>query len=101
MSGMNQSSANKNLFAISFILYLVLTYLILLKQKEPTKDILLKGLFTLKLLCNPVASCSLINFDFLLSHTAQVEKRITLPFFYLYNFWIFTFYIYFMLQTIR
>ena len=31
-------------------------------------------------LLNPIASCSLINFGFLLSHTAHFDKRIILPF---------------------
>ena len=32
-----------------------------------------------KLLNNPFACCSLINFDFLLSHTAHFDKIIVLP----------------------
>ena len=47
-----------------------------------TKEHLLKeGGFIPKLLNNPLASCSLINFSFLLSHTAQFDKSIILPFF--------------------
>ena len=34
-----------------------------------------------KLLNNPLPSCCLINFDFLLSHTAHFDKSIILPFF--------------------
>ena len=64
ISGINLFHANKNLFTISFILNLVLTCLVLLKEMEPTKGILLKGVFIPKLLNNPLASCSLINFDF-------------------------------------
>ena len=32
------------------------------------------------LLNNPLASCSIINFDFLLSHTSHFVKSIILPF---------------------
>ena len=71
--------ANKKLFATSFILLLVLTGL---KQKRNfTEEILLKSVFILKLLDNSLASCSLINFDILLSHTAYFDKNITLSFF--------------------
>ena len=38
-------------------------------KRGPTKGTLLKGVFTPKLLSNPLASCSLTNFYFLLSHT--------------------------------
>ena len=34
------------------------------------------GVLIPKLLNNPLASCSLINFDFLLSHTAHFDKSI-------------------------
>ena len=37
-------------------------------------------IFYIKLLNNPLASCSLINFDFLLSHTAHFDKNTILPF---------------------
>ena len=39
------------------------------------------GTFILvNLLINPLASCSLINFDFLLSHTAHFDKNIIFVF---------------------
>ena len=60
--------------------------LIPLKQRGPTKGILLKGVFIPKLCNNPLACCCLINFVFFLSHTAQFEKRIILPFFVLATF---------------
>ena len=42
--------------------------LILLKQKTgPTEEILLKGVFILKLFNNALASCCSINFELLLS----------------------------------
>ena len=50
------------------------------------------------LLNNPLASSSLINFDFLLSHTAHFDKSIILPF---WLYWIFTFCIFSTLETIR
>ena len=48
--------------------------------------ILFKGVFIPKLLNNPLASCSLINFHFLLSHTEHFDKSIILPFFVLATF---------------
>ena len=63
------SPAIKNLFTISFLLHLVLN------KRGPTKGTLLKGAFIPKLLNNPLASCCLINFDFLLSQTAHFDKR--------------------------
>ena len=48
---------------------------------------LLKEVFIPKLINNPLASCSLINFDFLLSHTAHFDKSIILlQFFFLATF---------------
>ena len=44
------------------------------------KRILLIGVFIPKLLNNPLASSSLINFDFLLPHTAHFDKSIIHPF---------------------
>ena len=41
--------------------------------------ILLKGVLIPKLLDNPFASCSLINFDFLLPHTSHFNNMIVLP----------------------
>ena len=52
-----------------------------IKQRGPTKRNLLKCFFITKLLNNPLASCSLINLNFLLSHTAHFDKSIILPFF--------------------
>ena len=83
ISGINLSPANKNMFTISFILYLLLTCLILSKQKGAFSLILLKGFFIPKLLNNPLASCCLISFHFLLSHFAHFDKSIILPLFVL------------------
>ena len=60
--------------------------LIPLKQRGPTKGSLLKGVFIPKLLNNLLASCSLINLDSLLSHTAHFDKSIILFFFVLTTF---------------
>ena len=49
-----------------------------------TKEILPKGFD--KLPSNPLASCSLISFDFFLLHTVQFDKSIILPFFLLTTF---------------
>ena len=59
------------------------------------KRILLIGVFIPKLLNNPLASCSLINFDFLLSHTAHFDKSIIhpfLPFFPTFGFFLLYFF---------
>ena len=74
ISGINLYPAIKKMFTISFFQYLVLTCLMLLNNLGPTKGILLKGVFIPKLLNNPLASCCLINFDYLLSHTAHFDK---------------------------
>ena len=42
--------------------------------------ILLNGILIPKLLNNPFASCSFINLDFLLPHTAHFDDRFNLPF---------------------
>ena len=107
ISGKNLSPANKNLLSISLILYLGLTYLLLLRQKTlllllrgATKGILLKGVFISKLLNNLLVSCCLRNFDFLLLHTTQIDNSIIPPFFCLCVFWAFTLCIFSTLQTI-
>ena len=46
----------------------------------PNNGILLNGVLKLKLLNNPFASCSFINLDFLLPHTAHFDNNIDLPF---------------------
>ena len=98
ISGINLSPANKNLFTISSILYVVLTWLIW-NKRGPTKWILLTGVFVPKPLKNRLASCSLINLGFLLTHSAHFDKGIILPFF-VFTTWIFTFCIFSTLQTI-
>ena len=55
-------------------------------SQTPLRRFRAKGAFILKLLNNPLASCSLINFEFLLSHTAHYYKSIILPFFVLATF---------------
>ena len=47
---------------------------------SPNNGILLNGVLKLKLLNNPFASCSFINLDFLLLHTAHFDNNIDLPF---------------------
>ena len=90
----NLSPENKNLITISLILYSW-------NKREINKGILLESVFIPKPLNNPLASCSLINLDFLLSQTANFDKGIILPVFCRYIFLIFTFCISSALQTIR
>ena len=71
ISGINLSPPNKKLFPISFILYLVLTCLMLLKQKR-TYWRNLKDVFIPKIHNNPLNSCCLINFDFFYYHTLHI-----------------------------
>ena len=47
---------------------------------SPNNGILFNGVFRPKLLNNPFASCSFINLDFLLLHTAHFDDNIDLPF---------------------
>ena len=51
-------------------------------KEEPTKKFDFKGFRIPKLFNNPLASCSLRNFDFLLFHTEHFNNSIFLPFFY-------------------
>ena len=46
---------------------------------SPNNGILFNGVLIPKLLNNPFACCSLINFDFLLPHIASCDKTIVLP----------------------
>ena len=46
---------------------------------SPNNGILFNSVLRPKLLNNPFACCSLINFDFLLPHIAHVDKIIALP----------------------
>ena len=46
-----------------------------------TKGILLKGFFIPKILNSPLASFSLININFLVSHTTHFDKIISFPIF--------------------
>ena len=62
---------------------------LVLTQKWTYKYILLKGAFIPKVLNNPLTSCYLINFDFLLSHTSHFDKIIILLFFVLTTFGFF------------
>ena len=61
--GINFSLTNKNLFTISIILYFQKKILL-------NAGILPKVVFNPKLLNNPLATCSLINLDLLLSYPA-------------------------------
>ena len=58
---------------------LFLSYVII--QREPTKRILLKDVFISKLRNNPLAFCSFINLDLLISHAKHFHKNIILRFF--------------------
>ena len=95
--GVNLSPANKKFFSISIILYLLLTCLILLKQKRPTKGNLPEGILIPELLNNPLASYSLKDFYFLLRHTSYFDKSIILPFFVLttFGFLLYVFFLHF------
>ena len=46
---------------------------------SPNNGILLKGVFNSKLLNNSLASCSLINIEFLQLYTKHFDKSIILP----------------------
>ena len=46
----------------------------------PNTGILLRGVLIPILLNTPLASCSFINFDFILPQTAHFDDSITLPF---------------------
>ena len=77
--GTDLSPANKNLFTISLILYSQ-------SKRGPLKGILLKDVFTPKLLTNSPASCSLINFNFLPLHTRHFAKIVIRSFLVLTTF---------------
>ena len=62
----------------SMELHLVNMYLIKTKI-SPNNGILFNGVLIPKLLNNPFACCSLINFDFLLPDIAHFDKFIVLP----------------------
>ena len=66
-----------------------------IKKRDPAKAILLKGVLIPKLPNNPLAFCSLVNFDFLLSHTAYFDKSVIFQVFFPCNFRTFTFRIFF------
>ena len=63
---MNLSPGNKNLFTISFVLFLQ-------NKISPNREILLKGVF------NPLASWILVNLNFLLLQDAHFDKDISFP----------------------
>ena len=68
------------MFSISFFLY---------HQNKilPYVEVLLKSAFEALLLNNPLAFFSLINLDFLLSHTTQFDKSIGFHFSVFTDFW--------------
>ena len=70
-------------------------FTVLLSKRESTREILLKGFFISKLLNNQLASCSLINFDFLLSHTAHFDKSSIRPIFVFITFGFLLFFLHF------
>ena len=47
---------------------------------SPNNGILFNGVLRPRLLNNPFASCSFINLDFLLPHTAHFDDKISLSF---------------------
>ena len=59
---------------------IALNELVLNKNKiSPNNEILFNGVLIPRLLNNPFAYCSLINFDFLLPHMAHFDNIIVLP----------------------
>ena len=62
---------------------------------SPNNRILFNGVLTPRLLNNHFASCSFINLDILLPHTASFDNNIGLPFFVFITF-EFTFFVYFL-----
>ena len=62
---------------------------------SPNNRILFNGVLTPRLLNNHFASCSFINLDILLSHTASFDNNIGLPFFVFITF-EFTLSVYFL-----
>ena len=44
-------------------------------ESSPNNGILLRGVLIPKLLKNPSASCSFINLNFLMSHTAHFDDK--------------------------
>ena len=74
----NSFPPNKNWFLTSFILHLW-------NKRGTNTGIWLKSTLILKLLNNPLASCSLINLDFLLSQNEEFNETIVLTSFCLYK----------------
>ena len=62
------------MLTISLILYFW-------NKRGANKGIWVKGVLIPKLLYNLLASCFLVNFDFLLLHIAHLDKSIFVPFF--------------------
>ena len=93
ISSLNLSLAKKELFVVSFILYLQ-------NIKGTTKWIWFKSAVISKLHNNPLASCSCANLDFLLPQKAVWCSHYS-SVFYLYSFWVFTLSNSSTLQTIR
>ena len=62
--------------------------------------ILLKDVLIPKLLNNPFSSCSFINLDFLLLHTAHFDNKTNLPFFVFINFAYFL-YLFYTLNNVN
>ena len=83
ISGINLSTARKNLFLISFILY---TQWNCIQSKTFNNGILLKGVLISKLLNKPFAPCCFSNLDFLSPHVRHFYCIINLPFFALKTF---------------
>ena len=70
----NVSPINKNLLTISIMFYLQ-------SKMSPNNGILLKCIFNLKLLNNPLCFCILINLDLLPLHCVYFYKTIIFPLF--------------------
>ena len=66
---------------------------------SPNNGITFSGVLKPELLNNPFFSCSFINPDFLLLHTAHFNNNIVLPFL-VFNIFELTFSVFFALQTI-
>ena len=64
---------------LSLIISKIIQWTCIQNKISPNNRILLNGVLAPKLRSIPLASCFLINFDFLLPHIAHFDNRIVLP----------------------
>ena len=98
ISGTNLSPANKNLFTITFTLQFFKKIFAIAKSLRIST---FNHYFPANLFNNSLASCSLINIDFLLSFIAGFDKSIVLPFLVFTTFGFLLSAFFSTLQTIR